>query len=221
MKLPRTCPGIAPRRAFTLIETMISLTVGGILLGGLILGFSTFQPVFSGVDDYYRATTDQMRVLDFIGQDMRWASGGGVSNYTTTLTLTLPDYLDQSQNPPVPRTATIAASGTVTYGSAGAQPTVVYTITGTAPNQKITRTYTPATGAAIATTLTMSPSDFQFNCLNPNGLGSTADFSFGGAGQTPSVAIKISFQPKLHRANFVNARAGTTITSTILLRNHL
>lgn len=218
MKLIRT--DIASRNAFTLLETIFSLSVGGFLLAGLILGFSTFSQVFSGVDDYYRATSDQVRVLDFIGQDLRRASSGNVTNNTTTLTLSLPDYLDQTQNPPVPRTATIAASGTVTYGSAGSQPTAVYKISGTAPNQTITRTYTPTTGAAATTTLTTSGSDFQFNCLDPGNAGSTANFSFGGAGQSPSVMIKISFQPKLNRFKFVNARTGTTITSTILLRNH-
>ena len=56
MKLTRT--DIASHNAFTLLETIFSLTVGGFLLAGLILGFSTFSQVFSGVDDYYRATSD-------------------------------------------------------------------------------------------------------------------------------------------------------------------
>jgi Tfp pilus assembly protein PilW len=212
---------IASEDAFSLVETMLSLTVGGFLLGGLILGFSTFQQVFAGVDDYYRATSDQMRVLDFIGQDMRRATSGTVSNSTATLTLTLPDYIDESQNPPVPRSAAVAASGTVTYGTSGVQPTAVYTISGTAPNQVITRTYTPTTGSATTTTLTMAAANYQFNCLNPNNAGSTANFSFGGVGQPSSVLVKISFQPKFNRLNLTNARTATTISSTILLRNHL
>src|SRR5436305_14554304 len=95
---------LASGDAFSLVETMLSLTVGGFLLGGMILGFSTFQQVFAGVDDYYRATSDQLRVLDFIGLDMRRATSGTVTNNATTLTLTLPDYIDESQNPPIPRT---------------------------------------------------------------------------------------------------------------------
>ena len=219
MKLALT--GSVYGNAFTLVETMLSLTVGGFLLGGMIMGFATFQQVFGGVDDYYRATSDQMRVLDFIGQDMRRAISGTVTNSTRTLTLTLPDYIDQSQNPPVPRTATIAAKGTVTYGTAGTQPTAVYTISGTSPNQRITRTYTPTSGAATATTLTMAAADYQFNSLNPSNPGSTANFSVGGAGQPTSVTVQLSFQPKLNRFNLANARAATTVSSTILLRNHL
>ncbi len=212
---------IVSRKGFTLVETMLSLTVGGFLLGGMILGFSTFQQVFAGVDDYYRATSDQMRVLDFIGQDMRRATSGNVTNSATTLTLTLPDYIDESQNPPVPRTATLGASGTVTYGTSGVQPTAVYTISGTAPNQVITRTYTPTTGSATSTTLTMATANYQFNCLNPNNPGSTANFSFGGVGQPSSVLVQISFQPKFNRLSLANARTATTVSSTILLRNHL
>ena len=212
---------IASKNAFTLVETMISLTVGGFLLGGMILGFSTFQQIFAGIDDYYTATSDQMRVLDFIGQDMRRAISGSVTNGTTKLTLTLPDYIDESQNPPVPRTATVGAAGTVTYGTKGVQPTAVYTISGTAPNQTITRVYTPTTGSVTTTTLTVTAANYQFNCLNPSNAGLAADFSIGGAGQPTSVTVKISFQPKFNRFHFVNARTATSVSSTILLRNHL
>lgn len=219
MKLTRS----SSSSAFTLVETMLSLTVGGFLLAGMIMGFATFQQVFAGVDDYYRATSDQMRVLDFIGQDMRWAISGTVSydpiTLTPTLTLTLPDYLDPTTNPPVPRTATISAKGAVTYGTA--QPKAEYKISGTSPNQTITRTYTPTTGSATTTTLTMAAANYQFNCLNPSNPGSTANFSFGGAGQPTSVTVQVSFQPKFNRFNFVNARTATLVSSTILLRNHL
>jgi Tfp pilus assembly protein PilW len=213
--------GIASGNAFTLVETMISLTVGGFLLGGMILGFSTFQQIFAGIDDYYTATSDQMRVLDFIGQDMRRAISGSVTNGTTKLTLTLPDYIDESQDPPMPRTATIGASGTVTYGTKGVQPTAVYTIGGMAPKQTITRVYTPTTGSATTTTLTVAAANYEFNCLDPSNPGLAADFSIGGAGQPTSVTVKISFQPKFNRFNFVNARTATTVSSTVLLRNHL
>jgi len=209
------------QKGMTLVEMMLSLVVGGFLLGGMILAFSTFQQVFAGVDDYYRATSDEMRVLDFIGLDMRRAISGNVTNNSNTLTLTLPDYIDDSQNPPMPRTATLGASGTVTYGTSGLQPTAVYTIAGTSPNQLITRTYTPTTGSSTSTTLTAGAASYQFSCLNPSNTGSTANFSFGGKGQPSSVLVRISFQPKFNRLNAASARAGTTVSSTILLRNHL
>ncbi len=208
-------------RAFTIVEMMISLTVGGLLLGGMVLGFATFQQVFAATDDYYKATSDQMRVLDSIAQDMRRAKSGSVSNSAQTLTLTLPDYLDESQAVPTPRTPTLGGAGIVTYGTAGNQPTVVYTISGTSPRQTITRTYTPTSGSAVVTVLTMAAADYQFNCLDPNNAGSTANFSFGAAGQPSSVMIKISFLPKFNRNNFASSRTATTVTATNLLRNHL
>src|SRR6266478_5627550 len=114
-----TRPKVANRWAFTLVEMMISASVGSLILGALILTATSFQNVFNATDDYYLATSDQMRVLDYISLDMRRAVSGSVSNTAQTLTLTLPDYIDYSLNPPTPRTATIALAGTVgtvTYG---------------------------------------------------------------------------------------------------------
>jgi prepilin-type N-terminal cleavage/methylation domain-containing protein len=212
---------IAWVRAFSLVEMMISLAVGGMILGVMVLGFSSFQQVFAATDDYYKATSDQMRVLDFIAQDMRRAISGSVSNNTKTLTLTLPDYLDESQNPPIPRTGTISASGTVTYGTAGNQPTAVYTIVGTSPNQTITRTYTPSSGSVTTTTLTVAAADYQFSCIDPNNPGSTANFLFGGTSQPTSVTARITFKPKFNRFSLGSARTATTVSATMLLRNHL
>src|SRR3954464_10329889 len=117
MIIPR--PRIANEGAFTLVEMVVSASIGSIIMGALILAASSFQNVFNATDDYYKATSDQMRVLDYVALDMRRAVSGSVSNDTQTLTLTLPDYIDYSQNPPTPRTANVKISstvGTVTYG---------------------------------------------------------------------------------------------------------
>lgn len=214
---------VTKRQAFTLVEMMISASVGILILGAVILTGTSFQNVFHASDDYYKATSDQMRVLDFITLDVRRAVSGSVSNTGQTLTLTLPDYIDYTQNPPAPRTGAIAFSGpvaTVTYGSSLTPPTVVYSVTGLSPNQVITRTYTPSSGAATPTTLTATAADFQFSCFDPNNAGSTANFSFGAAGQPTSITAKITFMPKYNRLNLASSRAGTTASTTILLRNH-
>src|SRR5204863_7338259 len=117
---------------------------------------------------------------------------------------------------PMPRTATVAAAGSVTYGTKNVQPTAVYVISGAAPNQTITRTYTPTTGSSTITTLTVAAVNYQFNCLDPSNPGSIGNFSFGGVGQPTSVTVKISFQPKFNRLNLANARTATTVSSTIL-----
>ncbi len=213
---------VTPAPAFTLVELMIALSIAGVVLTAMISGFGTFQQVFTGTDDYYRATSDQMRVLDFIAQDMRGAipassSIGKVTNTGRTLKFNLPDYLDGTQNPITP-TISLLGKG-VTYGPGNA--TVVYTIAGVSPNQSITRTYTPSSGPATATTLTQSAADYQFSCFDPNNAGSTADFPFGGPGQPSSVTVKVTFMPKFNRLGMASARAGTAASTTIVLRNHL
>lgn len=210
----------ARTQAFTLIEMMVSAVIGGVILGSLVLGTAAFQKVFAATDEYYKAISDQMRVLDFIALDTRRAASGSVSNTTQTLTLTLPDYIDYSQNPPTPRAATISASGTVTYGTNSTQPTVVYTVAGSSPNQSITRTYTATSGSATTTTLTAASANYQFSCFDPGNAGSTANFSFGGSGQPSSITAQITFMPKYNRLNLASSRSATTASMTILLRNH-
>jgi Tfp pilus assembly protein PilW len=206
-------------RAFTLVEMMISVPIGIAFLGSLALATTALQTTVNATDEYYKATSDQMRVLDFISLDMRRAVSGSVSNNTQTLTLNLLDYIDYSLNPPTPRTPTIAASGVVTYGAGLTPPTAVYTVTGSSPNQTITRTYTPPSGPATQTTLSGS-ADYQFSCFDPNNAGSTADFFFGGAGQAALITAQITFKPRYNRLSLGTSRAATTCSTTMLLRNH-
>ena len=204
----------------TLIETMIAASIGSAVIGAMVLGSVSFQQLSNGADEYYKATSDQMRVLDSIALDMRRATSGSVSNSSQTLTLNLPDYIDYSQNPPAPRTPTISSGGTVTYGAAGSQPAVVYTVTGTIPNQAITRTLTPSSGPATTSILTSDTANYQFHCFDPANSSSISPFSFGGAGEPSSVMAQVTFQPRFRRINLSNSRAGTRAAKTVYLRNH-
>lgn len=229
---------VTPAPGFTLVELMVALSIAGVVLTAMISGFGTFQQVFTATDHYYRATSDQMRVLDFIAQDMRRAipmpspspsNIGSVTNSGQTLTLNLPDYLDETSTSPTPtpaptpRTPDISALGAVTYGTK--RPQVIYTIEGVAPNQTITRTYDPAPGATpsqvVKTTLTQTAADYQFRCFDPSNSGSTADFTFGGSGRSSSLTVKVTFMPKFNRLGMTSARAGTAASTTIVVRNHL
>src|SRR6266480_2713291 len=64
----------------TLVETMIAASIGSAVIGAMVLGSVSFQQLSNGADEYYKATSDQMRVLDSIALDMRRATGGSVSN---------------------------------------------------------------------------------------------------------------------------------------------
>ncbi len=203
----------------SLVELMVSAAVATLILGGLITSGVALKNTYNACDEYYNGMSDQMRVLDNIALDMRRAISGNVSNTAQTLTLTLPNYLDTSGTNPTPRTPAISTSGVVSYGSGN--PTVVYTLAGTSPNQTITRTYTPTTGAASTTTLTAATEDYAFTCVNPANTGSTANFSFGGSGQPSSVKITMTFKPRFNRLTLSSTRTATSASITPVLRNHL
>jgi Tfp pilus assembly protein PilW len=204
---------------FTLVETMVSLTVSAFILLAVVLATVGFQKVFVATDEYYKATSDQTRVLDYLAMDMREAASGSVSNSGQTVTLILPDYLDTGQDPPVPRTPTISAGGDVIYGVAGTAPTAAYTITGNPPRQVIQRTYTPSSGPTTVTVLTASASQFEFRVFDPANPGSTANFSFGGRGQPRSVTAQVTFMPRFTRMNLATSRDATRGSRTMFLRN--
>ena len=204
-------------RGTTLVELMMSSGVGTIILAGLIAAAVALKTTYNACDEYYKAMADQSRVLDNVSMDLRRATSGSVSNSGQTLRLVLTDYIDYTASPAAPKTPTVSGSGTVTYGSGN--PVVVYTITGTSPNQSITRTYTPVTGAATVSTLNASTQDFNFLCVNPTN-GSSADFSFGAAGQPSSVTASMTFKTRYNQLALGSSRTATTASITTVLRNH-
>ena len=208
------------KMAFSLVELMISLAVGSLILAAVVSSTIAMQKLFAATDQYYMATSDQMRVLDFIALDMRRAVTGNVSNSAQTLTLTLPDYVDYTQSPPAPRTPTVSVMGKVIYGASASQPTVSYSISGTAPNQVIQRTYTGSNGSVVTTTLTSAAANYQISFFDPANPGSTTAFSLGGFGQASSLTAQITFAPRFNRLNFASSRQSATASMTMLMRNH-
>jgi Tfp pilus assembly protein PilW len=206
--------------AFSMVELMVSLAVGSMILAAVASGTIAMQKLFVATDQYYMATSDQMRVLDFIALDMRRAASGNVSNAAQTLTLTLPDYMDYTQNPPVPRSPSVSATGKLNYGAAASQPTVVYSISGTAPNQVIQRTLTASDGSVVTTTLTSAAANYQMSFFDPANPGSTTGFSLGGIGQPSSLTAQITFAPRFNRLNLTSSRQSATASMTMLMRNH-
>jgi Tfp pilus assembly protein PilW len=57
--------------AYTLVEMMVSVCVGALILAAVAESMVALQTLFVATDQYYMATSDQTRVLDFIAQDMR------------------------------------------------------------------------------------------------------------------------------------------------------
>jgi Tfp pilus assembly protein PilW len=63
------------RRAFSLPEMCISMAASTIILGGLLLSGMTLQKSLHGSEVYAGAYSDQRRVIDYIGRDLRRAIG--------------------------------------------------------------------------------------------------------------------------------------------------
>ncbi len=200
---------------------MVSTGVAGVILAGLVTTSITLKNTYSSCEEYYKALSDQSRVLDQVSMDLRRAKSGSVSNSGQTLSMVLVDYLDSTNTP---RTPTISANCVISYGSSATTPSVVYTISGTSPSQIITRTYTPTTGAStttMLTTLTAEKEDYHFTCVDPANSGSTGNFSCGGKGQATGVKVSLTFQPRFNRQNQAATRSATTASLTTVLRNHL
>jgi len=207
------------RRGHTLVEMMVSIGVGVMILAAVVSAVVAMQTLFVATDQYYMATSDQTRVLDFIAMDLRAALSGTVSNQAQTLTLTLPDYIDYTQNPPAPRTPTLSVTDNVVYGSSATPPKVVYSVTGTAPNQVIQRVLTTATGVTT-TTLTAAAANYQLSFFTPTNPGSVTPFSLGGIGQPSSLTALITFAPRFNRLNLASSRQAATASMTMTMRNH-
>lgn len=63
------------RRAFSLPEMCISMAASVIILGGLLLSGITLQKSLHGSEVYAGAYSDQRRVIDYVGRDLRRAIG--------------------------------------------------------------------------------------------------------------------------------------------------
>jgi hypothetical protein len=129
-----------------------------------------------------------------------------VSVSGTTLTLTIPDYVDYTQNttgtpPGTPRTPTVASgspswglpTATVTYTSTPI--TVAYSLNG----QQLIRTQ-----GSVQAVISNDIDNFQ------------PAYTIG---TPPTVTMTITFAPRFNRSNSATARAGTTVYSTIVKRN--
>jgi hypothetical protein len=103
-------------RAFTLAEVMIAMVGSMIILGGLLLGSTQLQRALYASERYATKQTDQRRLMDYLGRDLRRAVGLAVATTVngtggtrlsgaavavekdTSLVITLPGYY-QSDSP--------------------------------------------------------------------------------------------------------------------------
>ncbi len=184
------------RRAFTLVEMMMTVGCGSLMLAAVMTAGVALQRSFAAVEGYSVSEGDQLRVLDYIAMDCRRSLSASVAN--NTLTLTVPVYYDSNTNPQTPT----LTSGALSYGTGSV--TITYSQSGSSFNRRVLvvdsgGTTTSDTTTAIATNVasfTVSPQDL-----------------------TSSVSCSVTFSPRFTYLPSPGAISGTTVYCNTFLRN--
>ncbi len=91
---------LTPIHGFTLAETLVSMAISVVLVGlGVVAAFA-IQRSFDATMRYSRAQNEQVRVLDYMGLDLRRARS--VSPSGGILQMTIPDYYGVNGVPRMP-----------------------------------------------------------------------------------------------------------------------
>ncbi len=188
------------RAAFTLAELMMSVALSSVILGAIIVASVTVQKSIQASQDYTTGMAAQVRVLDYIGLDVRRAITV-TSTGNHSFDLQIPDYYDTSKSSPVPRqptlppTAKMGTSSVPLYYGTGTI-TVSYSQQGT----NIIRSYN---GTQTVLVSNVASIDMEANTKDPN------------------VTVTISFIPTFHHGTAVDdsTKKVTTMTTSILMRN--
>ena len=176
----------------TLVETLMALACGSMILASVLYAGSTLQRSFMAVEGYSTAEGDQLRVSDYIARDCRRSTSATVAN--NILTLTLPNYYDNSGNPITP---TFDVNGKIQYGAGSV--TIRYYASGTDFDRDVTN----ASGTTTTTTIASNIDSFTV---------SSQDI-------TSSVTCTITFAPRFTTLAQPGPINGTTVYSNTFLRN--
>ncbi len=184
----------ASRRGFTLLETLMAMGCGSLILAAVLTAGTALQRSFMAVEGYSVAEGDQLRVSDYIALDCRRSLSASVAN--NILTLTLPNYYDNSGNPITP---TFDANGNIQYGSGTV--TVRYYTQGS----NFIREVTPSGIASTVKLTTIATNVDSFTVL-PQDI-------------TSSVTCTITFAPRFVYLAGPGPINGTTVFTNTFLRN--
>lgn len=182
------------RRGFTLLEVLMAMGCGVLILAAVLTAGVALQRSFMAVEGYSMAEGDQLRVSDYIALDCRRSLSASVAN--NILTLTLPNYYDNSGNPITP---TFDASGDIQYGSG------TVTVRYYAQGSNFIREVTPSGISTTAKLTTIATNIDSFNVL-PQDI-------------TSSVTCTITFAPRFVYLAGPGPINGTTVFSNTFLRN--
>jgi type II secretory pathway pseudopilin PulG len=183
---------------FTLVELLIATGISSVIGAALLTGSILVQKSFAASRHHIDAQAEQLRLIDYMGLDLRRALTVTVTATASgsQLALTIPDYYEPDPDHPGrlrPREPDVS-KGTVVYGAAPIavsyykRDSAIYRKQGT-----------------VETALATDVNDFQ---LTIQDLGQ-------------SISMSVTFIPKYQfsSTNRASVREGTATFSTVLLRN--
>lgn len=199
---------IRKRLAFTLTETMVVMSVSGVVLGTTLTSSTSLQKSFNAIDNYFGTHMQQIRIVDYLSRDVKRGLVVTTSKDKQTVTISIPNYIIEAGDPEAiadptligkPRTPTMSYTPSgwqVNYGASTS--TVVYSIDGLS----ILRTENGKVTTIASSTDQLVPETTDVELAN-----------------TEYAKTSITFQPMFTSSGAPIARSGTTVFSTAYLRN--
>jgi prepilin-type N-terminal cleavage/methylation domain-containing protein len=179
------------RPGFTLVEMLMAAAVGGLIMAVVFSGAISMQRCFVAGKEFAEDKTNQSRLSDYVSLDLRRALTVKKGTGNTLLTVTIPDYYDETGAPRMPTIIRYAAE----YGNPANPVTVTYERSG----DSIYRREAAAPAVKIATDV----EDFQILVQDVERVAKT----------------QVTFVPRFSHVGTTNTSARTTLHNTIYLRN--
>ncbi len=126
--------------AFTFPEMLIALTIGSIILAGIMAGSVSLTKSFNAVDNFFSTHMQQVRIIEYLNRDVKRSYIVTSSPDLKTVTCVIPNYLN---------------------GGVRVTPTVKSTETGVVVSYPYSRTVSDAITTANSTTLTSASANFS------------------------------------------------------------
>ena len=195
--------------AFTLVEFMVAAGASSLILIALVLGSVSLQRSYRGGDQYANAQNSQLRVMDYLTRDLRRAQSVSVTPDGKQVSVTVPDFYDvydSNGNPSTkPGVNSQPRDFNVSTGIYGANPLTITYYVDVTTSSLIRQVNWVASGGAAQ----------QSNTTIADGVQS---FQLGFVNYGSIVQATITFAPVLQSTNTTLARAGTTLSAAVTLR---
>ena len=207
-------PTFNNQAGFTLSETLIATAVASIILAAIVVTSITLQRSFHAVDDYFATHVQQVRIIDYLGRDVKRGYDVKTSVDKQTVTVTLPKYIIEKGDPEALADATregTPRSPVVTSTPHGRQVdygTTVSTVQYSVAGLQILRTEDGVVTTIASSTDRLVPKTTDVEVANTRYTNTTVTFR----------PLFTKIDPNVDPDKDVS-RLGTTVCATSYLRN--